>query len=184
MTTHSDPVLTADDEAFLQRVTSQPEQGRSPSVEPDMSTAVSQGEDSQQPTLNENAQDIPLPASPIEKFGEELGEEERKARARAETAEILSEPAKQEPNVTSEKKKKRWSSMFWKKTGDIERVRNRLRRASRCPGCKDLAGMLTSVMYRTKDQPRQTSHDLKVQPWHRVQQPQIMERKRKLKRQT
>lgn len=133
MTTRSDPVLTADDEAFLQRVTSQPEQGPSSPGHTDGSTTAPAGGDSQQPTLNENAQDIPLPASPVEQFGKELGDEERKARKRSETAEILSEPAKQEPNMTSEKKKKRWSSMFWKKTGDIETVRKSLPQGSQMP---------------------------------------------------
>lgn len=121
MVTPPDPVLTADDEAFLQRVTSQPEQGPS-SGHTDVSTAAPQCENSEQPVLKESAQDIPLPASPAEKFGMELGEEERKAREKSETAETSPEPAKQESNMTSEKKKKRWSSMFWKKTGDTEKV--------------------------------------------------------------
>lgn len=117
------PVLTDEDEAFLQRVTSEPEQGPISPSQGDAQASKSAEEGSQQPALNEGAQNIPLPASP-EEFGKELGEEERKAREKAELTEAKSELANPDQDKAAEKKKKRWSVMFWKKNADTGKVRN------------------------------------------------------------
>lgn len=115
------PVLTDEDEAFLQRVTSQPDQEPISPRQADVQATRSPDEDSQH-RLNEEAQDIPLPASP-EEFGKELGEEVRKARA-AELTETKPEPPRPEQGTAAKKKKNRWSAMFWKKNTDTGKVGN------------------------------------------------------------
>lgn len=115
------PVLTDEDEAFLQRVTSQPEQAISPGQD-DSQAPRALDESPQQPIQSEDAQEIPLPTSP-EEFGKELGEEGRKARESGELTEAKAEPAKSEQDKAAEKKKKRWIAMFWKKNEDNGKVR-------------------------------------------------------------
>lgn len=121
------PVLTAEDEAFMQRVTSQSEKAPSSPEITDPQTPGHSAESSQQPAQTEAPQDIPLPSSPVEAFGKELGDQERKAHEKSETTETTPESAKQEQSTTSEKKKKRWSAMFWRKNTDTEKVSKFLR---------------------------------------------------------
>lgn len=117
-----DPVLTADDEAFLQRVTSQPE--NAPNSAGEASTAAveaPQGSHQQSP-VKEHAQDIP-PSSPVEQFGKELGEQERRASQKSESSPTKEpERPKSQEAAAPEKKKKRWSAVFWKKNGDSKKV--------------------------------------------------------------
>lgn len=115
------PVLTDEDEAFLQRVTSQPEQEPLSPKRDDARATVSPDGGSQH-RLNEDAEDVPLPASP-EEFSKELGEEERKARE-AELTETKSKPPRPEHDKAAKKKKNRWSAMFWKKNADTGKVGN------------------------------------------------------------
>lgn len=113
--TPPNPVLTAEDEAFLERVTSQPD-----SAKPAPGTARSQAtespaEDSHQRVLNGGSQDIPLPASRADEL-KELGEEERKAREKHTT-----EPAQLQSSGAPHKKK-RWSAMFWRRNSHTKKV--------------------------------------------------------------
>lgn len=124
----SNPVLTAEDEAYLRQLTAQPQNVPESSEQKDAPTQATEhlAESSQQPAVNESsqeAQNVPLPTSPVEEFGKELGEEERKAQENPEGIEKTeSETPKTETAVAPEKKKKRWSAMFWKKHTDSEKV--------------------------------------------------------------
>ncbi|KAJ5625744.1 hypothetical protein N7510_002053 [Penicillium lagena] len=92
------PVLTAEDEAFLQQVTAQPESPRSPLV------------------VDDGAANIPLPASPADELGKQLGEE---AREKSKDEASKAEPASQSNVKAPEKKKKnRWSAIFTRKSSD------------------------------------------------------------------
>ncbi|KAJ5390408.1 uncharacterized protein N7496_001476 [Penicillium cataractarum] len=114
------PVLTPEDEAFLQQLTSDPEHRPDLSAQNDAQTLEGLAESSQKPIVDEGALDVPLPSSPVEEFGKELGEEERKAREQPEDARTKSEPAKPQDAFVPEKKK-RWSTMFWKKPADTKK---------------------------------------------------------------
>ncbi|KAJ5760505.1 hypothetical protein N7520_007661 [Penicillium odoratum] len=117
------PVLTDEEEAFLRQVTS--ETGSSSAAK--MSSPVSEAlpGSSQQPVLNEDAEHIPLPSSPVEEFGKELGEQGRRASqiSGGSTTKEL-ESAKPE-STAPEKKKRRWSTMFWKKDGDSKKDKDK-----------------------------------------------------------
>jgi hypothetical protein len=112
------PVLTAEDEAFLQKVTSDPEHRPSTAAQNESEGLT---ESSQKPTVDDVALDVPLPASPVEEFGKELGEEDRKAREQPKDIRTKSEPTKPHDAPVAEKKK-RWSTMFWKKPTDTKKV--------------------------------------------------------------
>ncbi|KAJ5174612.1 uncharacterized protein N7482_000489 [Penicillium canariense] len=116
------PVLTAEDEAFLQQVTSDPENRRKSTAQNEPLASEGPTESSQQPVLGDGALDIPLPASPAEEFGKELGEEERKARERRDDMKTESAPAKLQDTPAPEKKK-RWSTIFRKKNSDTDKDR-------------------------------------------------------------
>lgn len=126
--TPSNPVLNAEEEAYLQQLTAEPENAAKPSGQKDLPTEATEtaAEASQPSVLNETtqeAQSVPLPTSPLEELGRELGEEERKAHEKSENIEKTeSENLKSEPAAAPEKKKKRWSAMFWKKNSDAEKV--------------------------------------------------------------
>jgi hypothetical protein len=115
------PVLTAEDEAFLQQVTSDPEHRPDSAAHNETQALEGSAESSQKPVVDDGALDIPLPSSPVEEFGKELGEEERKAREQPGENRSKSEPAKPEDTPAPEKKK-RWSTMFWKKGADAKKV--------------------------------------------------------------
>jgi L-lactate utilization protein LutC len=126
--TPSNPVLNAEEEAYLQQLTAQSENAPEASVQNEIPTeATKTNELSQQSALNETsleAQSVPLPTSPLEELGKELGEEERKAHEKSENIEKTeSQPTKTESTAIPEKKKKRWSTMFWRKNTDSEKVR-------------------------------------------------------------
>lgn len=112
------PVLTPEDEAFLQKVTSVPEHRPSTAGQNESEGPT---ESSQKADVEDVALDIPLPASPVEEFGKELGEEDRKAREQPENIRTKSEPTKPQDAAVPEKKK-RWSTMFWKKPTDTKKV--------------------------------------------------------------
>lgn len=177
------PVLTAEDEAFLQQVTSQPEKAPSSPEITDPQSPGHSAESSQQPARTDAPQDIPLPSSPVEAFGKELGDQERKAHEKTETAETTPESAKQDQSTASEKKKKRWSAMFWLKNTDTEKVSKvlresrfnlRWRRVYRHPDAYD--------PYREKLRARQAQHDPKAQPLHRPQHRRAKEKKHRQRR--
>jgi len=114
------PVLTDEDEAFLQKVTSDPEHALKPAAQNETQGSEGLPEDSQAPAIDEGALDVPLPTSPVEEFGKELGEEERKTREQPGDTRSESEPAKAQDDSVPEKKK-RWSGMFWKKSSDTKK---------------------------------------------------------------
>ncbi|KAJ5692877.1 hypothetical protein N7462_002300 [Penicillium macrosclerotiorum] len=114
------PVLTAEDEAFLQQVTSQPEQRPPSDSQASLQNQGALAGSSQRPILEDGPQNVPLPASPAEEFGKKLGEEERKTRDQAENVRTQSEPT-QPQDAPGPEKKKRWSGMFWKKGPDLKK---------------------------------------------------------------
>lgn len=115
------PVLTDEDEAFLQKVTSDLEHAPKPATQNETQGSEGLAEGSQAPAIDEGALDVPLPTSPVEEFGKELGEEERKTREQPGDTRTKSEPAKAQDDSVPEKKK-RWSGMFWKKSSDTKKV--------------------------------------------------------------
>ncbi|KAJ6115594.1 hypothetical protein N7523_006011 [Penicillium sp. IBT 18751x] len=125
--TPSNPVLNAEEEAYLRQLTAEPENAPEPSGQKELPAGVTEPtvEASQASVLNETsqeAQSVPLPTSPLEELGRELGEEERKAHKKSENIEkTQSENAKPDSAAAPEKKKKRWSAMFWKKNTDPEK---------------------------------------------------------------
>jgi hypothetical protein len=115
------PVLTPEDEAFLQKVTSDPEDRPDSTTQNKTLTLEGLADSSQKPVVDDGALDVPLPSSPVEEFGRELGEEERKAREQPEDVRTKSEPVKPQDASVPEKKK-RWSTIFWKKSADTKKV--------------------------------------------------------------
>jgi hypothetical protein len=104
------PVLTAEDEAFLQQVTAEPEASR----------GVVDGETPQPLAVDEEAANIPLPVSPADEFGKQLGEE---AREKSKDEAPKHEPASQPTAKASEKKKKnRFSAFFTRKNSVSKKV--------------------------------------------------------------
>jgi hypothetical protein len=110
-----DPVLTAEDEAFLRNVTSEESQSGLGAGAP-TETAAGAGE---QPPASGPTEVHPAgPISPVEEFGRELGEQERRksvveAGGNASTAET--ETNGKRKRVASPEKKKRPWSFIWKK---------------------------------------------------------------------
>lgn len=116
------PVLTEEEEAYLRQVTA-PENVASTAAKIPSPGSEVPPESSQQPVLNEGAEQIPLPTSPAEEFGKELGEQGRRAsQISGGSANKESESVKPQDSGAPEKKKKRWSTMFWKKNGDSKKV--------------------------------------------------------------
>lgn len=118
------PVLTDEDEAFLRKVTSDPEHALKSAGQNETQglEGLPEGpKGSQAPAVDESALDIPLPTSPVEEFGKELGEEGRKTREQPGDTRPKSEPTKAQDDSVLEKKK-RWSGMFWKKSSDTKKV--------------------------------------------------------------
>ncbi|PWY80355.1 hypothetical protein BO94DRAFT_470942 [Aspergillus sclerotioniger CBS 115572] len=104
-----DPVLTAEDEAFLQEIMSDPaNQGPvSPSTEVDNHLSPVS------PVPTETLETSQSPVSPAEEFGRELGEEERKAREKTERSQSVSQDSKAE---ASSQKRGPWSWIRRKST--------------------------------------------------------------------
>jgi hypothetical protein len=111
------PVLTPEDEAYFREVTAHPEYIPLPADETDQVPAESPAREYQPPVISEQAENIPLPTSPAEEFGKELGEESRQERKGSEPTLSKSETSKSETSKAPQKKK-RWSTMFWKKNTD------------------------------------------------------------------
>ncbi|KMK60051.1 hypothetical protein Y699_01252 [Aspergillus fumigatus Z5] len=108
-----DPVLTTEDEQFLQSVTAQP-----PEAEATLSL---NGDENVRPSVDASSTEafnIPLPTSPVEEF-KQLGEEERKA-SNAGVVRTDSKLSHVESTSPSDKKKGLWSWLrrrgtSWKK---------------------------------------------------------------------
>jgi hypothetical protein len=105
------PVLSPEDEAYLRGLTAEEETVPIPTEPKEQTPTKAPAEASQQATTSEDAVNVPLPTSPVEEFGKELGEEERRERKGSQPALTRSDTSKSE----APQKKKRWSAMFWKK---------------------------------------------------------------------
>lgn len=125
------PVLTEEEEAFLRQVTDQsnsqsPVAGEASAEAPIDTTKapVDTTETSTSSNLNGEAHEIPLPASPGEEFGKTLGEQGRRESqiSGLTTPAKGLEPVKSQSTAAPDKKKKRWSTMFWKKGADSKKV--------------------------------------------------------------
>jgi hypothetical protein len=108
------PVLTPEDEAYFREVTAHPGSVPLPADEIDQIQAESLARESQTPAISEQAENIPLPTSPVEEFGKELGEEGRQQRKGSEPNVSGSETLNSK-TLKAPQKNKRWSAMFWKK---------------------------------------------------------------------
>lgn len=131
-----DPVLTPEDEAFLQTLTAE----SAPTSQDAVPAPVGDGDRDDEPVLSAGVQtqgQDQTPKSPIEEFGKELGEQERRKSAAglepslsgdnnaekvmARTGESSGDNEKGKENVKSERskspeKKRRPWSMIWKKS--------------------------------------------------------------------
>ncbi|KAI2792819.1 hypothetical protein POX_b02862 [Penicillium oxalicum] len=115
MTSSHNPVLTPEDEAFLQKVTSDPEHRSGPAVEYESESQQALTEDPQAPVAGERALEGTVPASPQEELGRNLGEEDKLDQKRKNEIQKEAEPVKPEEAAVADKKVNRWSTMFWKK---------------------------------------------------------------------
>lgn len=111
------PVLTPEEEAYFRQVTSQPDSVKDSADAPREIQVEIPSEEPQQPAPSTQAEDIPLPTSPVEEFGKELGEEGRQEQRESQPTLTRSETPKSEVSKAPPKKK-RWSTMFWKKNTD------------------------------------------------------------------
>ncbi|KAJ5428775.1 hypothetical protein N7445_010229 [Penicillium cf. griseofulvum] len=114
MTSAPKPVLTPEDEAYLREVTAQVESVPIPTEQNGQTPTGSATGAPLQPAISEQAENIPLPTSPGEELGKELGEEGRQERRSSQPTLARSDTPKSEVSKPSQKKK-RWSTMFWKK---------------------------------------------------------------------
>ncbi|PLB53233.1 hypothetical protein P170DRAFT_126969 [Aspergillus steynii IBT 23096] len=104
-----DPVLTAEDERFMQNIMAENgSNGSNPAVSP---PGEAPGSRSPVSPLGPGAPNLQSPVSPVEEFGRELGEEGRKARELAQKQSSgASQSSKPENSTPIEKeKKKRWT---------------------------------------------------------------------------
>lgn len=118
-----EPVLTEEDEAFLQRVPSESTNGES-MVFPEQPAAhtdplVTAPIKDAQVALMDGAQNIPLPASPVEEKSREIGMEERLASGQAGAGTPV------DSSAAAAKKKNRWSWMGLKTRADDKKVSSR-----------------------------------------------------------
>ncbi|KAJ5735361.1 uncharacterized protein N7483_000486 [Penicillium malachiteum] len=117
------PVLSEEDEAFLRQLTAQSENGPK-SVGEASASATDPSPGAPESSVSPDAVHVPLPASPGEEFGKALGEQGRRASHKSEdfTPAKEVEPVKSQDKSGPEKKKKRWSAMFWKKSADAKKA--------------------------------------------------------------
>lgn len=114
MTSAPKPVLTPEDEAYLREVTAQPESVPITTEQNEQIPTESPAGASLQPAISVQAENIPLPTSPGEELAKELGEEGRQERKNSQATLTRSDTPKSEVSKPQQKKK-RWSTMFWKK---------------------------------------------------------------------
>ncbi|KAJ5227877.1 hypothetical protein N7489_008585 [Penicillium chrysogenum] len=120
MTTAPKPVLTPEDEAYLREVTGQSESAPIPTDQNDQTPTESPAGTSLQPAMSVQAENIPLPTSPVEDLAKELGKEGRQERKSSQPILTRSETPKSEDSKPPQKKK-RWSAMFWKKNTEKDK---------------------------------------------------------------
>lgn len=112
----SKPVLTEEDEAFLQRVTSNPDNGGDDVLPSSDVVTTPLGRDAQL-ALMDGAQDIPLPMSPSEEIDRELPEQTANPRKDNEK--------EGKSSAAPAKKKKPWR--IWMKKGNGETQSKKVR---------------------------------------------------------
>lgn len=108
------PVLTPEDEAYLREVTAQSEPAPIPTDQNEQAPTESPVGMALQPAISEQAENIPLPTSPVEDLAKELGEKGRQEWRSSQPTLTRSETPNSEVSKPPQKKK-RWSAMFWKK---------------------------------------------------------------------
>ncbi|PYH87650.1 hypothetical protein BO71DRAFT_404493 [Aspergillus ellipticus CBS 707.79] len=109
-----DPVLTAEDEAFLQEIMNDPANQELPASPTDVERQLSPVS----PVPMDGLETVQSPVSPVEDFGRELGEAERKAsREKAESPQRASPGAKAERSASQ--KKRSWS--WFRRKSTIEK---------------------------------------------------------------
>ncbi|KAJ6021750.1 hypothetical protein N7540_007254 [Penicillium herquei] len=119
------PVLSEEDEAYLRKLTAQSENGPN-SVGEASAFATDPSPGAPESSVSPEAVHVPLPASPGEEFGRALGEQGRRASYKPEESPPKEvEPVKSLDKSGSEKKKKRWSAMFWKKSADAKKEKDK-----------------------------------------------------------
>ncbi|KAJ5722465.1 hypothetical protein N7488_000500 [Penicillium malachiteum] len=120
------PVLSEEDEAFLRQVTAQSENGPN-AVGEAAAPATDPSPNAPGSSVSPDDVQVPLPASPGEEFGKALGEQGRRASHKDEdfTPAKAAEPVKSQDKSGPEKKKKRWSAMFWKKSADAKKEKDK-----------------------------------------------------------
>jgi hypothetical protein len=106
----SKPVLTDEDEAFLQRVTSNSDDGTNNNINTSAAEGINPLGRDAQTALMDGAQDIPLPMSPSEDVERQLPEQVSEA---GKEKEELNDVA-----ATTTKKRRPWS--LWMKKGSNE----------------------------------------------------------------
>lgn len=112
-----DPVLSPEDEAFLRNVTSE-----SPSATAQDAVPSEQAGDQPSSPVSGDAQ-APAPISPVEEFGKELGERERRksltehptSNEESSATGTTTEPSAKARPSGSPKKRRPWT-MLWKKS--------------------------------------------------------------------
>ncbi|XHG05469.1 hypothetical protein AWENTII_008691 [Aspergillus wentii] len=114
-----DPVLTAEDEAFLQQMMSRSDGGEASSPPPgdENNNTLLSPVSPITPVTNE-ARNTPLPASPAEDFGKELGEQGR--RASEKRGSVDSGVSRNGSIVGKEKKWRPWSFLRRKPSGKVQ----------------------------------------------------------------
>ncbi|CAG7944099.1 unnamed protein product [Penicillium nalgiovense] len=114
------PVLTPEDEAYLREVTAQSEPAPIPTDQNEQAPTESPVGMALQPAISEQAENIPLPTSPVEDLAKELGEKGRQEWRSSQPTLTRSETPNSEVSKPPQKKK-RWSAMFWKKNTEKDK---------------------------------------------------------------
>ncbi|KAJ5492919.1 hypothetical protein N7539_001665 [Penicillium diatomitis] len=110
------PVLTPEDEAFLTKVTSDPETQPEPVPQNESRPLEGPAGDSGALVADNKPHEATSAAAPAEELGKQLGEAERLKEEQKIGVKKDTEPVKSNVAPTADKKKNRWSSMLWKKS--------------------------------------------------------------------
>jgi hypothetical protein len=151
------PVLSPEDEAYLRGLTAGEETVPLPREPEEQNLNEAPAEAFQQAATSQDAVNVPLPTSPAEEFGKELGEEERRERKGSETTLTRSDTPQSE-TTKAPQKKKRWSAMFWRKNTD-KKVSSSFELKFPYVACANIY----LLIYRTKISVSQLSHRSKPQ---------------------
>ncbi|KAF7719764.1 Uncharacterized protein PECH_005675 [Penicillium ucsense] len=109
------PVLTPEDEAFLTKVTSDPENQPEPVAQNESRPLEGPAGGSGTLVTDDKLHEATSAAAPAEELGKQLGEEEMLKDEQKIGVKKDTEPVKSNDAPAADKKKNRWNSMFWKK---------------------------------------------------------------------